>query len=189
MILVPIAAVLISFARGRNDTEQHNKTKILLQIKGRSIGAVALFLAIASAVIVIIVFRLTMLGRNEKLLLWMSLPPALIAVIIGNYLLDRYNDSTIQASWFARWAGILAIMDIGGFNALFLIYFTSSKEMTKAVHPSQEQLTVVSYVILSVVFLLIICGLGWCFYRALSMAGKDTEIQYPDGVGEEGQQG
>ena len=189
MILVPIAAMLISFARGRNDTEQHNKTKILFQIKGRSSGAVALFLAIASAVIVIIVFRLTMLGRNEKLLLWMSLPPALIAVIVSNYLLDRYNDSTIQASWFARWAGILAIMDIGGFNALFLIYFTSSKEMTKAVHPSQEQLTVVSYVILSVVFLLIICGLGWCFYRALSMAGKDTEIQYPDGAGEEGQQG
>ena len=189
MILVPIAAVLISFARGRNDTEQHNKTKILFQIKGRSSGAVALFLAIASAVIVIIVFRLTMLGRNEKLLLWMSLPPALIAVIVSNYLLDRYNDSTIQASWFARWAGILAIMDIGGFNALFLIYFTSSKEMIKAVHPSQGQLTVVSYVILSVVFLLIIFGLGWCFYRALSMAGKDTEIQYPDGAGEEGQQG
>lgn len=188
MILVPIAAVLISLARGRSNVEQYNKPQMHPQIKGRFNGVIALVLALAAAVVIIILFRLALLGRNEKLLLWASLPPSLLAAIISNFLLDRHNDSTMQASWFARWAGILAIMDIGGFIALFLIYSTGSGEITKAVHPPHEQLTAVSYAILSIVFLLIIFGLGWCFYRALTMAGKDTEIQYPDEVGEEQQQ-
>ena len=78
-------------------------------------------------------------------------------------------------------------MDIGGFVALSLIYSTRSKEITEVIHPSQEQLSSVSYLILSIVFLLIIGGLGWCFYRALA-AGKDTGIQYPDDIGDVEQQ-
>ncbi|GAG56854.1 unnamed protein product, partial [marine sediment metagenome] len=46
--------------------------------------------------------------------------------------------------------------------------------------PSQEQLSGISYLILSVVFLLIIGGLGWCFYRALSASNEDAGVQHPD---------
>ena len=37
-----------------------------------------------------------------------------------------------------------------------------------------------AYVILFAVLLVIICGLGWCFYRALKVAGEDADAQLPD---------
>jgi hypothetical protein len=37
-----------------------------------------------------------------------------------------------------------------------------------------------AYVILFAVLLVIICGLGWCFYRALNVAGEDGDAQLPD---------
>jgi hypothetical protein len=40
-----------------------------------------------------------------------------------------------------------------------------------------------AYVILFAVLLAIICGLGWCFYRALNVAGRDEEAQVPDNGG------
>ena len=187
VLLVPIVSVLISFIKGRSGVDRRKNPEACLQTKGRSGGLFALVLAVVSAVLVLILFRLAVLGRSQKLALYLSLPPAVVAVIIGNYLLDKFNNSSSQASWFARWAGLLGIMDIGGFVALSLIYSTRSKEITEVIHPSQEQLSSVSYLILSIVFLLIIGGLGWCFYRALA-AGKDTGIQYPDDIGDVEQQ-
>jgi NSS family neurotransmitter:Na+ symporter len=188
MILVPIVAVLISFARGRNRGARQNGPEASLQIKGRTGGAIALVLAVASAVLVVILLKLAVLGHSNKPLLWMLLPPAVVAVIISNYLLGRHNSSTTEASWFAKWAGILATVDIGGFIALYLIYSTRQQEVKELVLPLQEQLSAVSYLILSVVFLLIIGGLGWCFYRALSVTNEDTGIQYPEEVGDEEKQ-
>jgi len=46
----------------------------------------------------------------------------------------------------------------------------------------------ISYVILAVVFLIIIGGLGWCFYKALVATSRDTRIQHPDEVGDEKRQ-
>jgi len=188
MILVPFVAVLVSFARGRSHDDRQNESETSLQIRGRTGGTVALILAVVSAVLVVILLKLAVLGQDEKALLWLSLPPAVAAVIIGNHLLDRHNTSTTRVSWLARWAGMLATMDISGFVALYLIYSTRQQEVAKSIVTSRDQLSGVSYLILSVVFLLIIGGLGWCFYRALSAAGEDTEIQHPDEVGDEDKQ-
>jgi NSS family neurotransmitter:Na+ symporter len=191
MILVPIAAVLISFVRDRSGAEQQNKPEPAFQTAGRFGGTVALVLAVASAALIAILFRLAVLDRSEKLLLWAALPLAVVAIIISNRLLDKHNSSTTQASWFARWAGLLGTVDVGGFVALSLIYSTRAKEITEAAPLPQEhaQLSTISYIILVIVFSLIICGLGWCFYRALSAANRDTGIQHPDEVGDEGQEG
>jgi NSS family neurotransmitter:Na+ symporter len=188
MILVPIAAVLVSFARGRSYRDRQNEPESSLEIKGRFGGAVALVLAGASAVLVVILFKLAVLGRSEKIVLWLSLPPAVAAVVVSNYLLGKDNGSTTQVSWFARWAGMLATADISAFIALHLIYSTRPQEIAKPVLPPQhDQLSAVSYLILSVVFLLIIGGLGWCFSRALSTANEDSGIQHPDEVSDEEQ--
>ena len=185
MAIVPIAAVIISSLKGRRDKERYDRPEAMVEVKGRSGGIGALALAIVSTVLIVLLFRWATHGRHERAILWLSLPPAISAVIIGNYLLNKYNRSTSQASWFARWAGVIAIIDIGGFIALSLIYSTSSGPSEKPVHTLQHELSSVSYIILGAVFLLIICGLGWCFYRALSAAGKDTSIQHPDEVGDE----
>ena len=47
------------------------------------------------------------------------------------------------------------------------------------------QLSATAYVILAVVLLGIIAGLGWCFYRAVTAAGRTAESQSPDEVGDE----
>jgi hypothetical protein len=139
-----------------------------------------------SAVLIIVLLRWAIHDRHERAILWLSLPPSVVALILGNYLLNKYNTSTSQASWFARYAGMLAIMDVGGFIALSLIYSTGTGQSQEVVHAPQHELSTVSYIILGLVFLLIICGLGWCFYRALMAAGRGTEIQHPDEVGDEG---
>jgi len=189
MVLVPIAAVVVSFIRGRSDMERQDERTGHAEILGRGGGAIALVMAVASAVLVVILLRGAVAGRVSKPLLWLSLPPALFGVIISNYLLDRHNGTATQASWLARWAGMIGTLCIGGFIALSLIYHTRSMEaaeIAEAVgHPVEEELSTVSYIILSIVFLLIICGLGWCFYRALSAAGGPGETQYPERVDNE----
>lgn len=183
MVLVPIAAVLASCAKGCSDAEQRVDSESSPPAKGRVGGAFALILAVASAVLVVWLFRWAVIGRVDKALLWASLLAALPAVIISNYLLDRHNSSATQASWLARWAGMLGTMDVSGFVALSLVYYTLSKEglkVTKAVPAPHDQLSTASYVILSIVLLLIICGLGWCFYRALAGVSGDTENDLPD---------
>jgi len=188
MAVVPVAAVVISLVRGRSDIERKGGREEQLPILGRAGGAIASILAVASAVLVLTLLKWAVLGRSEENLLWASLPPAVIAVIIGNYLLDRHHSSTTRASWLARLAGMVGIMDISGFVALSLIYYARSEAVAEVaepvVHPSQDQLSTVSYIILSIVFLLIICGLGWCFYRALSAASGDAGIQEPDNLGD-----
>jgi len=188
MILVPLVGVVISFARGRRRGEGWEDVKGELLIRGRLGGAIGLVLAAVSTLLIAILFKLAVDGRNEKTLLWFALPPAVFAVIISNYLVGIGDGSTTKSSWFARWAGLLGTADIGGFVALYLIYLTEQKEVTEPVAHPQVQLSGVSYLILSVMFLLIIGGLGWCFYRALSTSSENTKTQHPDEVGDEKRQ-
>jgi len=44
------------------------------------------------------------------------------------------------------------------------------------------QLSAVAYIILLCMFLIIVGGLSWCFYRALSAANKNAEEQFPDEI-------
>jgi hypothetical protein len=82
---------------------------------------------------------------------------------------------------------VLATLDIGTFIALNLIYSARGRDVTQAAPSSQNQLSAVSYLILSLVFLLIIGGLGWCFYKALMAAGSSGESESPDETSNEDQ--
>ena len=44
------------------------------------------------------------------------------------------------------------------------------------------QLSATAYAILAAIFLLIVGGLSWCFYRAIIAANKNSEQQLPDEV-------
>jgi len=48
-------------------------------------------------------------------------------------------------------------------------------------------LSATAYIILSVVLMGIICGLAWCFYRAITATDKSAEPQLPDEIGDNGQ--
>ena len=46
------------------------------------------------------------------------------------------------------------------------------------------QLSATAYIILAVVLLIIIVGLSWCFYRAMTAVGRGGEPQSPDEIGD-----
>jgi NSS family neurotransmitter:Na+ symporter len=179
MILVPAAAMLVSLVKGRGGRPWREEHKNRSYIRGRAGGTVALVLSLVSAVLVAILFISALQGDSNKILLWIALPPALIAVIVSNYVLGRDDGSSVQSSWIVRWAGVFATMDVSGFVALYLIYLAPQRELETKILTSQRELSGVSYLILSIVLLLIIGGLGWCFYRALTAGREESEIQYP----------
>ena len=77
-------------------------------------------------------------------------------------------------------------MDASAAIAMMLIGLAGEAKIEETAAPIRDKLSGVSYVILGVVLLIIIGGLGWSFHRALA-AGKDTEVQHPDEVGDEQQ--
>ncbi len=186
ILSVPVVGVLFSMVRGRGQVKGQRESGAGLEVRGRKGGCVAFVFSAASAVLLLILFRWAVGGRDEKILLWLSLPGAVSGLIIGNYLVDKHNSPDVRPSRPAQWAGLLATFDIGAFIALNLIYRTPQPEGEVPMGPSaahtQQQLSGVSYVILSVALLLIIGGLGWCFYRALMATGKVEEAQPPDEV-------
>ncbi len=184
MVLAPLVAVLISMATGRSEVSKSVVALNIQPTRGGTGGKIALVLAVISVVIVVVLLKLAMGGRQVKVLLWLLAIPAFGSVFVSNYLLDKYNSSVTSVCWSARWAGFLGTMGVSGFIALYLIYSTQREKVVEVVKVTHDQLSAISYVILSIVFLLIICGFGWCFYRALTAASKDVEIQLPDEIGD-----
>ena len=105
---------------------------------------------------------------------------------MSNYVLDRHHTAASQAPWLARWAGIVATMDVSASVATILIGLGRTEQIAETVTPIRDKLGGTSYIILLVVFLIIIGGLGWSFYKALA-ANAGTSVQHADEVGDEKQ--
>ena len=183
LVLLPIIAFSISLVKSREGTAQH-RPELSLAVKGQSSGRMAL-LAGTFVVAVIVVSLIVPLPQTLKtILLWFSIIVGIGVMLLSNYVLVKYNTSTSQASWSARWAGIIAVMDISASIAIILVGLTKKAKVRETTMPIRDTLTGISYVILAVVLLIIIGGLSWCFYRALTAGGVDTGIQHPDEVGD-----
>jgi NSS family neurotransmitter:Na+ symporter len=87
-------------------------------------------------------------------------------------------------SWPVRWGGLAGPMGLSASAATILFRLTRSIETSQA-PPVREGLGGVSYIILAVVLLIIVGGLGWCFYRAILASGSTEGEQRPDEVGDE----
>jgi len=185
VLLTPVLAVIFSLAKGRRDVEEPQRKEQNLEVSARLGGAIALLLALSPAVLFVVSRNIAMSALVEKTAFWALLAGGIIAMVLSNYIVDKHNTSDSQASWFARWAGITATMDVSAFIALILNGLTRTVEIEEATVPIHDKLSGVSYVILTAVFLIIIGGLSWCFYKALVAAGSLAEPQSPDEVGDE----
>ena len=185
LALAPVIAVVLSLIKGRQDTgtlpqeKQNPRTKV-----GSYQGMVALMLVLAPAALYVASLKITQLASIKNIALWALPVGGTIAILLSNYILEYCDTSTARASWLARWAGVLAIIDISAFIAAVLFGLTSKVEVHKMEIPARHELSGVSYVILAVVFLIIVGGLGWCFYRAVAAAGVFAEPQSPDEIGD-----
>jgi len=182
--LVPVVAVILSMTRGRKDIKEQERPEQNLIVGGRREGTIAFFAALVIAVLLVFWLVVPMPQIIKQVILWLSLSGGVFAMLLSNHVLDKHHTSTSQASWAARWAGIMATMDTSASIAIVLIGLAKTEEAEITTAPIRDTLSGVSYIILAVVFLIIIGGLGWCFYRALA-AGKDTGIQHPDEIGDE----
>lgn len=186
--LVPILAVILSMTGGRKDIKEQEQPENSLPIGGRREGAIAFTAALCIAVLLILWLTIPISETIKQVMLWLLLFGGVFVMLLCNYILDKHHSSRSQASWVARWAGILGTMDTSALIAIILIDLAQTEEDEVTTTPIRETLSGVSYIILAIVFLIIIGGLGWCFYRALTAAGSDTGIQCPDDIGDEEQQ-
>ena len=188
--LVPVLALVLSLVRGRRDVKEPERPEQDLTIAGRRAGAVAFLLAVVVAALLVVWLKVPMPQTAKGALLWLSLAGGVVAMLLSNHILDKHHTSTTQASWPARWAGIIATMGVSASIATMLIGLaqTVAEQTKEAVKQIPVKLSVISYIILTAALLIIIGGLGWCFYKALGAANKNTGIQHPDEVGDEIQQ-
>jgi len=188
LVLAPVIAVVLSLAKGRQNAEILPHEERDLETRARFGGMMALVLALIPAVLYITSLNIAMLSLVKNIMLWTLPVGGVIAIVLSNHIVEKCNTSTTQASWLARWAGVLATMDVSVFIAAVLFGLTRMVKPDETTVSIRYELSGVSYVILAVVFLIIVGGLGWCFYRALAVANLNTDVQHPDEVGGEEQQ-
>ncbi len=177
MAAAPVLSGVFSLLKGpRRDRQIPDQEKGGGAI-GRRRGVASLIAALVPAVLFII------MPMARSSILWLLLAGGVFAMLMSNYILDKYGACGRRVSWFVGWAGITGTMSISGFLAAVLFNLTRTVHFEAAAPPIREKLSGVSYVILAVVFLIIVGGLGWCFYRALTAA----EPQLPEELGDEQQ--
>ncbi len=177
--LVPVIAIILSLIKGRRGIQEPKSIDEVLPVGGRAQGALAFLAAVTIAGLLIAWLTVPMSPLAKKIVVWQSLIVGITAMLLANHVLDKHFTATSQATWFARWAGIIAAMDASASIAILLIGWTQDAKVVEKAMPIRDKLSGVSYVILAVVSLIIVGGLSWCFYRALT-AAKDTDVQHPD---------
>jgi NSS family neurotransmitter:Na+ symporter len=179
LVLAPVIAVVLSLAKGRRHVEIPPHEERHLGTRAKFAGGLALALVLIPAVLYVASLSIVALSLIKNTMLWALPIGGIIAIVLSNYIVEKCNTSTTQPSWLARWAGVLATMDVSIFIAAVLFRLTRTVKVEK-VAIIHDKLSGVSYVILAAAFLIIIGGLGWCFYRALAVANLSAEIQSPD---------
>ena len=178
----PVIAILVSIIKGPRQVQLY-KADVTVD-KGSKSGLWSLILATIAAISVIAAVKVR-IDFGVTLLIF-SLLLAVIGIFLSNYVLERDRKSAIKEGVFARIGGIVSTIDISVCFALvlFRVSVTMSKvtEQVKAVAESAEpeKLTGVSYLILSAVSLIMVGGLGWCFYRAVTADTANAPEQLPD---------
>jgi len=182
---VPVVAIVMSLIRGRRDVKELERPERDLAVGGGYEGSIAFLACLIIAALLVVAVAVPVSKVVSQVIVCVSLIVGMAAMLLSNYVLDKHHTSTSQAHWSARWAGIIAAIDTSASIAIILIGLADGAEIEETTAPIRDKLSGISYIILAVVFLIIIGGLGWSFYRALTAAGRDTGIQYPDEVGDE----
>ncbi|HEG42877.1 MAG TPA: sodium-dependent transporter [Phycisphaerales bacterium] len=178
-IIAPALAILLSCVRSRlgrdGEFSEDEDTETVIVRQG---DKVALCLGIIAAVLVFIAFtERNATGPTFVCALSLSLIFSIIALILANSSIERNSASSPLVSA----AGIIATLGISASFATVLVRVTSKViESAAGDVVAGDKLSGTSYVILVVVFLLIVFGLGWCFFRAITAGAKDAPIQPAD---------
>ncbi len=179
-----ILAVTMSLIRSPHDkTEKPPVGQQLIEISSaRTTGIIGL----ALAVLALLVFALAQIPGQNQALLFLSMGLGVISLVLCHILLERFDNGVSRPSRLARLGGIVSITSIS-LCVLMILVAISKKvaDKTAAVLETApidavDHLSGTSYVILGVVFVLIVFGLGWCFWKAIGAAAKNEPEQQPE---------
>ena len=182
--IAPVISIIFALCKGRADIEAETEQKPMPPAAGTSLGVIAFVLALLPAALLVVSTVPLVHEYLCQTVTWSFLVLGIVTIVFSNYILQKHNTAETCASWFARWAGIIAAMNISAFLATTLINLTADTKIQQTPAPIREQLSGISYVILAVVFLIIIGGLSWCFYRAIAATTAEPELQASDDVGD-----
>ncbi len=178
-----ILAVTMSLIRSPHDKAEKQTIQPPTQTSsGRSMAIVGF----ALSVLALLVFIFTGKDGQNQIMLFSSMALGIVSLLLCHVLLERFDKGDTRPSSFARIGGILAIASIS-LCVLTILVALSKKVADKATDileeapvESADHLSGTSYVILGGVFVLIVFGLGWCFWKAIGAAAKNEPEQQPE---------
>jgi NSS family neurotransmitter:Na+ symporter len=185
MATVPIISIVLSLIKSplpNSDGHGMQKTfKYPTSYAGFVISVAAFMMSlISTGVLGVLIYKYGIRGISEIPMLWIyyALAVGIIALGLGNYQLARLDRSSINPSVLSRWGGVIGTLDISTCIAFMLIMLTNTAvDAPKQV--AADKLSSTSYIILGVTSALIVGGLSWCFWRAMTAPKDDSDVQRP----------
>ena len=198
MILVPIIAIYLNCVKGQTrfckkvsfDTELLEAPLPIRRIKAFGSFIPAVISLILTIVYIVAEAAKGSLGQGQVnnvlpfgIFAGVSLGLAAVALYVSNSCIEHEKNLFERPSWFARWAGMFSTIIISAWLALILIVKTTQMKAAGSLQHAEKtgELTNISYVIMTASFILIVGGLGICFYKALTAVPTD-ETQHEDEI-------
>ena len=181
--IAPVIAILLSLVKSKaKELEETYKPldEAILQkrVAGRFGGLFSFALsAFASLIIILLFFESHNLKSVQDYFWGFAVGLAVAGLIFSNYAIHKHDKGEVGASWLVRWGGIIATLDISAFFALLLNRMSQNIAASSQRKAIADELSTFSYISLTIILLLIVGGLGWCFYRGISPAGSENNCK------------
>ncbi|MBL7107238.1 MAG: sodium-dependent transporter [Phycisphaerae bacterium] len=179
MVLACVLAVTMSLIRSPHDkTEKQARQQRIEIASARSWGIAGFVLACLAGLIFIPIFLFVNTNAKEEAFLFASFLLGAASLLMCHGLLERFDNGVSRPSGFARLGGVMAIVDISVCLLVILVALSGKVADTqKTPVEHADHLSQTSYIILGVVFVLIVFGLGWCFWKAIGAVAKNEPEQ------------
>lgn len=176
VVFVPVLlAIVVSISKKSVDSAEPAQQEFYFKGKKEKLG-VAVFSLALLAVAVLIKRTCGIQPQYDTTYFFVAAAISIIALILANVSHYRADKNYSQQNIFASLGGIISV-----FSTSFLItgYLVDLSKNVETAEPQiVASMTGVSYIILSIVILIIVVGLGWCFYRAMKASDSGAAIQH-----------
>ena len=180
MVVACVLAVTMSLIKSPHHKNEKQPAHARIETSSaRTMGIAGCVLAAAA----LLVFVLAGTDMQKPVMIYISIGLGAVALILCHVLLERFDNGDTRPSGFARTGGVLSITSISACVLVILIDLServaakTAEQATIAPVEHADHLSGTSYTILGVVFVLIVFGLGWCFWKALTAASQNEPEQ------------
>jgi len=172
VVAAPLLALLFSAIKG----PRCDVAPPLRESGQAGLGRAGLVAGLLSAAIVPVIFVVVCRAAHgggiapDAPLLFCLVAGAVLGIagtVLSQRDLVRHTSHETDPSWLTRWAGILSTLGTGGALGLLLAVLARGAATEEAVERATS-LTVAGYISLGAIGCILVSGLAWCLYRAMS---------------------